>query len=224
MLERVLSSLRGAASIGHIRCVTQPDAFASAFGARATDLADEIIRPGNGLIDSLVAGLTGLPGDRLVLVVATDIPLAAAEHYDAFAHRAAMEDFDVSYGYVRRETHEAKYPQVRHTWARLRDGTLCGSGVSVIRAAAAGGIAGLLRRVAAARKSPLRLASIFSPALVFQYMFGTLTISGVERRACALAGLRCRGVACDDAGLAVNVDRLSDLRAVEQILDEREAS
>lgn len=223
MLERVLRSLRGAASVDRIRCVTQRSAFASAFGARGGELADEIVEPGDGLIDSLMAGLRGLPDEKLVLVVATDIPLALAGHYDAFAARAADGAWDVSYGYVRREAHEAKYPAVRHTWARLRDGTLCGSGVSVIRAGAMHGLAATLRRIAAARKSPLRLAAIFSPGLVVRYIVGALTLPAVEQRACALSGLRCRGVACADPELAVNVDRESDLQDVERILDEREA-
>ncbi len=223
MLERVLTSLRAASSVERIRCVTQPDTFQSAFGARGRDLADEIVEPGDGLIDSLIAGLRGLPSDRLVLVVATDIPLASGGHFDAFTTRAADQAWDVSYGYLRRATHVAAYPSVRHTWVRLRDGAMCGSGVSVIRAGSMSGLAETLRRIAAARKSPLRLAAIFSLGLVIRYIFGLLTLADVERRARGLSGLQCRGVACEDAELAVNVDGLADLREVERILDEREA-
>jgi GTP:adenosylcobinamide-phosphate guanylyltransferase len=224
MLERVLRSLRGAKSIDRIRCVTPRGAFDAAFGARGSTLADEIVAPGDGLIDSLMNGLRGLPSEQRALIVATDIPLAHSENYDAFASRAAGDRWDVSYGYVRREAHVAKYPAVRHTWARLRDGTMCGSGVTVIRAGSMDGLAALLRRITAARKSPLRLAGIFSAALVFRYVFGQLTLASVERRASEVSGLRCRGVDCEYPELAVNVDRLADLGEVERILDEREAT
>ena len=218
MLERVLGSLRAAKSIDRIRCVTPRDAFDSAFGEHGSTLADEIVAPGDGLIDSLINGLRGLPPEQRVLVVATDIPLATGGHYDAFASRAGGDRWDVSYGYVRREAHIAKYPAVRHTWARLRDGAMCGSGVTVIRAGSMEGLAALLRRIAAARKSPLRLAGIFSAALVIRYVFGSLTLASVERRASELSGLRCRGVDCEYPELAVNVDRVSDLSEVERIL------
>jgi GTP:adenosylcobinamide-phosphate guanylyltransferase len=218
MLERVLGSLRAAKSIDGIRCVTPRAAFDAAFGTRGSALADEIIAPGDGLIDSLINGLAGVPSDQRVLVVATDIPLARGEHYDAFASRTAGGKWDVSYGYVRRDAHMAKYPAVRHTWARLREGTMCGSGVTVIRAGSMVGLAALLRRIAAARKSPLRLAGIFSPALVFRYVFRSLTLANVEQRARELSGLRCRGVDCEHPELAVNVDRLSDVGEVERIL------
>src|SRR5579863_7150575 len=72
MLERVLRALRAATSICRIRCVTPSSAFASAFAGRSAQLADEIIEPGSGLIDSLIAGLRGLPDGSLALVVATD--------------------------------------------------------------------------------------------------------------------------------------------------------
>jgi len=222
MLERVLASLRGASSVGHIRCVTQPDAFATAFGARSASLCDEVVTPGNGLIDSMLAGLAGLPDDRLVLVVATDIPLLRPSDVDGFAARALSSPCDVAYGFVRREAHEARFPNVRHTWVRLREGTFCGGGVSAIRAGAAAGLAAALRRIVAARKSPLRLAAIFSAALLLRYVFGVLSITDVERRAQVITACRCRGIACDEPELAVNVDRLADLREVERILDGQE--
>jgi GTP:adenosylcobinamide-phosphate guanylyltransferase len=221
MLERVLSALRGASSVGRIRCVTQPDAFEAAFGPRGAELCDEIVTPGDGLIDSMLAGFAGLPDDKLVLVVATDIPLLRSSDVDAFAASAQSSSCDAAYGFVRREPHETRYPRVRHTWVHLREGTFCGGGISAIRAGAVAGLASALRRVVAARKSPLRLAAIFSPGLLARYVFGRLSIADAERRADAITGCRCRGIACDEPEFAVNVDRLADLREVERILDEQ---
>jgi GTP:adenosylcobinamide-phosphate guanylyltransferase len=224
MLERVLTSLRGAASIGRIRCVTQPGAFDAAFGARGAALCDEVVPPGDGLIESMLAGMAGLPEDRLVLVVATDIPMVRSSDVDAFVAHALTPPCDVAYGFVRREAHDARFPSVRHTWVRLREGTFCGGGISAIRAGAAPGLASALRRIVVARKSPLRLAAIFSAALLLRYVFGMLSIEDAERRADAITGFRCRGVACDEPELALNVDRLADLREVERILDGQEKS
>jgi GTP:adenosylcobinamide-phosphate guanylyltransferase len=217
MLERVLHALRGARAVGRIRCVTQPDAFAAQFGTDRS-LCDEVIPPGNDLIDSLLAGFAGLPDTELVLVSATDIPLVTASALDAFCRRATAVTCDLGYGCVRKEPHVAAYPDVRHTWVRLREGTFCGAGVSVIRAGAAARIASLLRDFAAARKSPLRLASLFSPFLVVRVALGLVGIGELERRADELTGLRCRGVPCDEPELAVNVDQLEDLRATERIV------
>jgi GTP:adenosylcobinamide-phosphate guanylyltransferase len=219
MLERVLRSLRGASSIGRIRCVTQPDAFRAAFAGTGSSLADDVIAPGADLIDSLLLGFEGLDGDEMVVVAATDIPLVTPAAIDAFAARAADIDCDVGYAFVRKQAHDRAYPQVRHTWVRLKDGTFCGAGVSTLRAGAAKPIASLIRKFAAARKSPIRLASLFSPLLAMRVLFGFVGIDELERRADGLTGLRCRGIACDEAELAVNVDRLEDLLTVKAILE-----
>lgn len=222
MLERVLTSLRGASSIGSIRCVTQPDAFRRAFGPRGARMCDDVVAPGEDLIESMLAGFAGVAEAQMVLVVATDIPLARSSDIDAFAARVRSSHCDVAYGFVRREAHVSRYPHVRHTWVRLREGTFCGGGVSGIRAGVASGFAAALRRFAAARKSPLRLAAIFSPSLLVRYVAGRLSIAELERRANAITGYDCRGIACDEPELAVNVDRVADLRAVERILNVQE--
>lgn len=213
MLERVLRGLRAATSVSRIRCVTQPKAFSQAFGDDRS-FCDDVIPPGADLIDSMLAGFSGLPPNQMVLVAATDIPLVTGRTIDAFAGRLDAIDCDLGYGCIRREPHLAAYPHIRHTWVRLREGTFCGGGVSVIRAGAALHIASILRDFAAARKSPLRLASLFSPFLVVRTALGLVGIAELERRASELTGVTCRGVPCDEPELGVNVDRIEDLRAV----------
>lgn len=217
MLERVLRALRASAMVGRIRCVTQPDAFAAQFGDDRS-LCDDVVPPGSDLIDSLLAGFLGLPENAMALVAATDIPLVTSSALDAFGRRARAIECDLGYGCVRKEFHDAAFPSVRHTWVKLREGTFCGAGVSVIRAGAAPRIASLLRDFAAARKSPMRLAALFSPFLVVRVALGLVGISELERRADELTALRCRGIPCDEPELAVNVDRVEDLQAVERIV------
>lgn len=217
MLERVLRALRAASSVGRIRCITQPKAFSLAFGDDRS-FCDDVIAPGADLIDSMLAGFTGLPPNQMVLVAATDIPLVTGSAIDTFASRAKALDCDLGYGCIRREPHVAAYPHIRHTWVRLREGTFCGGGVSVIRAGAAVHLASILREFAAARKSPLRLASLFSPFLVVRTALGLVGIAELERRASELTGVTCRGIPCDEPELGVNVDRLEDLRAVSQLV------
>lgn len=217
MLERVLRALRASESVGRIRCVTQPSAFAAAFG-NDRSFCDDVIAPGTDLIDSMLAGFAGLPPAQMVLVAATDIPLVTARAIDTFASAARALDCDLGYGCIRREAHVAAYPTIRHTWVRLREGTFCGAGVSVIRAGAAVHIASILRDFAAARKSPLRLASLFSPFLVVRTALGLVGIAELERRASELTGVTCRAIPSDEPELGVNVDRLDDLLAVARLV------
>ena len=219
MLLRVLRALRAANCVERIRCVTPPGAWGQL--PDGASLCDEVVEPGSDLVASLLAGLVGLPGDQRVLVAATDLPLLSGSAIDAFGQLAAATPCDVGYGFVARDAHMRLYPQVRHTWVRLREGTFCGAGVSVLRAAAAPQLQTSLRRFTAVRKSPLKLAALFSYGLLFKALTGRLGIAEVEKRADQISGLTCRGLLCDQPELAVNVDRLDDLRAVEQIIAPR---
>jgi GTP:adenosylcobinamide-phosphate guanylyltransferase len=217
MLERVLRALHATTSVSRIRCVTQPDAFRAAFGDAAA-IGIEVVEPGLDLIDSLLAGLGGLGENEIALVCATDIPLATPSAIDRFAAKVADVACDIGYGFVSRAAHMRKFPSVRHTWVKLREGTFCGSGISAMRAGAAPQVAELLKRVAAARKSPLRIAALFSPGLLLRLPFGGVPIAELEARAGAISGLVCRGLLCDDPELAVNVDTVDDLRTVEELV------
>lgn len=216
MLLRVLRALRRSSSIKQIRCVTPASAAAQV--PEVGQLSDVLVEPGIDLIASVLAGFQGLPDDERVIIVATDMPLLTPVAVDGFAALVARTPCDVGYGFVARGVHDRSYPQVRHTWVRLKDGTFCGAGMSMIRAGAAGQMETVLRNFTAARKSPAKLASLFSPALVLKVLMGRVGIAELERRASELAGLVCRGILCQDAEVAVNVDRLADLRTVEALL------
>ncbi|MBC5826756.1 MAG: NTP transferase domain-containing protein, partial [Candidatus Eremiobacteraeota bacterium] len=149
MLERVLRALRGSASIGSIRCVTRADDSKAGFLNIGAPLWDMRIEPGDDLMGSVLAGCAGLHADELVMVCATDIPLLTPTAVDAFASRARHAGCDLGYGCVYRAAHELAYPQIRHTWVTLRDGSFCGAGVSVVRAGEVKKLAAVLREFTA---------------------------------------------------------------------------
>jgi GTP:adenosylcobinamide-phosphate guanylyltransferase len=215
MIVRVLSALRAANNVSDIRVVTQPQLLDQVPGIRA--LCDAVVTPGPDLIGSVMAGLEGQSDERRVLVCATDLPLLTAQAIDAFADLADQTPCDVGYGFVSRSVHDQRYPGVRHTWVRLREGTFCGGGVSVMRAGAAKKIQAALRRFTDARKSPLKMAALFSPRLAFRLLRGGVSIAELEEQANRLTGLVCRGILCPFPEVAVNVDRLADLAEVERL-------
>ncbi len=216
MINRVLQALKGAAAVKEIRCVTQREALASR--PKIQPLCDAVIPPGADLIGSVIAGLEGLPNDERVLVAATDMPLLTSQAVDAFADLASTTPCDVGYGFVERKIHDSKYAGVRHTWVRLREGTFCGSGFSVLRVGATKQIQDALRRFTDARKSPAKMASLFSFGLVVRLLLGQLSVTELEQHANKLTGLTCRGLLCPYPEVAVNVDRASDLRQIERFL------
>lgn len=212
--RRALHGLRSSARVGRIIAVAPlvPTAM------RELAEADEFRPDGATMSASLRSGLRGLPPHELVIIAASDLAILCAAAVDEFVELAEASGADVVYACVARGVHERRFPDVPHTWARLRDGTFCGGGLVAMRPAALEALDRFLGRLGAARKNPLRLASIFGYDVLARYALGRLSIADAERRACELLGVRAAAAICTHAEIAVNVDRPSDIALAERLL------
>ena len=161
--------------------------------------------------------MAGLPPDDLVAITAADLPFLDGPAVDDFLARAVQRNADVAYGIVERHTHEGAYPAIRHTWAHLRDGTYCGSGLFAIRPRALGSLERFLDELGLARKNPFRLAAIFGYDILLRYALRRLSVADAEARATALLGVRAAAIVSPFAQTAFNVDHPRDIAAAEMI-------
>ncbi len=214
LVGRVLAALRASPSIGRIVVVAPPSARSHPALAAADDLRPDGVRIG----ESLRSGLSGFPPDLPVLVVASDLPVLDAVSVDDFARGVRELDADLVYGCVERHAHLARYPNVPHTWARLRDGTFCGGGLAAIKPRALPLLERFIERLGAARKHPLRLASLFGWDVLARYAAGMLSIAQAERRASRILGAPVRAFVSPFAQTAVNVDRAGDVALANELV------
>jgi GTP:adenosylcobinamide-phosphate guanylyltransferase len=219
LVERTIAALRTSDRIGTVVAVA-PQTPQTSF---ALQRADRVHGDGETMTESLRSGLRDLPPDDLVLVCASDLPILSREAIDDFIARAESiaqgtgAAADLTYACVERNAHLGRYPDVPHTWARLREGTFCGGGCVAMRPRVLANLEGLLDRLGRARKNPLRLAAIFGPRVLTSYALGRLTIEAAERRGSELLGASVRAAICAPE-LAVNVDRPSDVSLAERLV------
>jgi GTP:adenosylcobinamide-phosphate guanylyltransferase len=214
LVARTLQALRATPQVGRIIVV----APSQAHGSRALELADECRADGRKIRDSLASGLRDLPPDDDVLVSTSDLPVLTPEAIADFIARARAANADITYGCLEKRTHAARFPEVPHTWARLRDGTYCGGGFVTIKPRAYPALASFIERLGHARKNPLQLASLFGWDVLAKFAVRRLSIADAERRASRLVGAPVRAVVSPYAETAVNVDRLSDIALAERLI------
>lgn len=214
LVTRTLQALREARSIGRIIVVAPP----AAHGDPALALADELRPDGEKIRVSLRNGLAGLDPDADVLVVASDLPVLTGEAVDDFIARARTRACDLGYGCLEKRVHLAAFPDVPHTWVRLRDGTYCGGGLISIKPRVLSHLEQFIERLGAARKSPIRLARLFGFDMLLKFALGRLSIGDAERRASALLGAPAAGIVSPYAATGVNVDRASDVALAERLV------
>ncbi len=214
LVERTIAALRSSPHVGRIVVVAPVETH----GNRALAGADESRISGATMGASLRAGLEGFPAHERVLVAASDLPILTRAAIDEFVALARASDADLTYACVERRLHLARFPQVPHTWAHLRDGSYCGGGLVAIRPDALDRLDVFLGRLGAARKNPLRLAAIFGFPTLVRYALRRLSVADAERRGSELVGICVAAARCTHPEIAVNVDRASDVALAEDLV------
>ncbi|MBV8531471.1 MAG: nucleotidyltransferase family protein [Candidatus Eremiobacteraeota bacterium] len=207
LVGRVLAPLRGSRFIDRIVVVAPPGMRKH----RDLALADELRPDGARITDSLRNGLANRRDDDAVLIVASDLPVLTTAAVDDFTARVGELDADVVYGCVEQRVHLRRFPDVPHTWARLHEGTFCGGGVAAMKPRTLASLERFIERLGAARKHPLKLASLLGWDILARFALGRLTIAQAEARATEILGAPVRALVSPFPETAVNVDRRSDV-------------
>ncbi len=214
LVERTLRALRACPRIERLVLVAPVATHADP----ALALADERRADGARMIESLRSGLASFDPAAPVLIAASDLPVLTSAAIDEVLDALEARDLDVAYTCLLRRYHDARYPQIPHTWARMREGQFCGGGISAIKPRALDRLATVLDALGAARKAPLRLAGILGWDLLARFAFAQLTIADAEERASAILGVPTGAVRCTHPEIAVNVDRPGDVALAEAIV------
>jgi len=169
-------------------------------------------------------GLAGFSANGDVLIVASDLPVLTRLAVDDFIARVAALQADVVYGCVEKRVHLQRFPEVPHTWARMRDGTYCGGGIVAMKPRALPTLERFIEQLGAARKHPFKLASLFGWDMLARFAVGRLSIAQAEARAAKILGAPVRALISPYPETAVNVDRPSDVALARRLVAERSSA
>ena len=206
-MQRTIMGLRSSSRIDRIVAVAPPSAAAHPALANASEVRGD----GPKMLESLRSGMQGFTEHAIVIVAASDLPALDAPAVDEFVDEVLARDLDVAYACLERRYHLAAYPEFPHTWARLRDGRYCGGGLVALRPRAMPRLNTFMDALGNARKSPLRLATLFGWDVLVRFALGRLAIEHAEARASKLLGARVGAIRSTHAQIALNVDRVEDV-------------
>jgi GTP:adenosylcobinamide-phosphate guanylyltransferase len=214
LVTRTLEALRSAPSVGSLIVVAPPETY----GSPALRLADAMRPAGIHIRDSLASGLEQLPADEAVLISASDLPILSVACIEEFISGAQRTTADLAYAILERNIHDARFSEVPHTWARMREGTYCGGGFVALKPRIYPTLARVIERLGAARKNPMRLASLFGFGVLVKFALRRLSVADAEARASHVLHARVRAVPSTFPEMAVNVDRASDVALAERLV------
>ena len=214
LLDRVVEALQETAGISAIAVV----------GNVPLSAAYQQIPDAGGFVENVFASLEPAIDAPYLLIATADLPFLSPENITEFVD-AALEiakktGATILYPIVPVANCYARYPNVKRTSLKIREGAFTGGNLMLVNPASLKAQHEKIAAAYAARKSPLRLALMLGVGTVFRLVLSQLlspnllTLPFLEARVSRLLGATARAVVCHNPEIATDLDRPSDFEAV----------
>lgn len=160
------------------------------------------------------AGIDFLGTKNQFLLVTSDIPLITHDAISDFLERCSAQKAEICYPIVRYGEAEKRFPGVKRTYVRLKDGRFTGGNIALVTPEAINKITDLLDLIYKIRKEPLKIAKVLGFSFLLRLIFGLLSISQLEIRVGQLTKSICAGIITPFIEVGIDVDKESDLQLV----------
>lgn len=215
IIHRLLAALRGATAVGQVVLVAPPEVH-QAVGDEAVDRR---VTASESFVENIVAGVEAVSLEApSVLLVTGDLPLLTPAAVNDFCDQALANPGDAVYPIIPRESCERAFPGGKRTYVKLREGVFTGGNAMMLARDFVSRRQELIDRLFAARKNPLKLASMFGLGFIFGLVTGRLTLPQLEARAGSIIQGRVAAVISSYAELGFDVDKLSDLLLAREVV------
>jgi molybdopterin-guanine dinucleotide biosynthesis protein A len=165
------------------------------------------------------------PETEYVLVASSDIPGINAEMVDWLIETCMETEEDIYYGVVPREVMEARYPESKRTYTKLKDMQLCGADMHITHVSMATDHLDMWEELIGNRKSPLKQAATIGFGTLLKVATRSITLDDLVVTITKRLGITGRPIIWEHAEPGMDVDKphqLELLRADIEILHKGE--
>jgi len=180
------------------------------------------------MLANIVAGVNkALELDRkteYVLVASSDIPTLKGEMVDWLVSKCMETKDEMYYGVCPREVMEARFPDSKRTYTRLKDIELCGADIHVTHVRMATERLDLWEQLIGNRKSPMRQASLVGLSAFWKIFTHSATLDELVDHVCNRLGIQGRAIVWDRAEPSMDVDKPHQLAILRADLEKQQAT
>lgn len=147
------------------------------------------------------------PTTEYVLVASSDIPGINAEMVDWLIETCMETREDIYYGVVPREVMEARYPESKRTYTKLKDMHLCGADIHITHVRMATDHLEMWEELIGNRKSPLKQAATIGFGTLFRVATRSITLDELVGVITKRLGITGRPIVWEYAEPGMDVDK-----------------
>lgn len=213
MIQWVLDAISGSETIERVVLISIPEEAGLKCSKSVTYLPDQ-----GGLLQNIRGGIEKVvevnPQARQVLTISSDIPTIKSEMIDWMVNENAGTDLDFYYTVISRPVMEARFPESKRSYTRLKDAELCGGDLNMIRASTVYSNVDLWDGIIAARKNVFKQAALLGVGNLLLLLTRQLSVEGAVKRVTKKMEITGKAVVSPYAELGMDVDKPHQLEIV----------
>jgi hypothetical protein len=180
------------------------------------------------MLANLVAGTHKVqeinPKAEYVAFVSSDIPALTGEMVDWCIDTAMQTREDLYYGVITREIMEARYPNSKRTFTKLKDHEFCGADIHIGHVKLANEHLETWENLINNRKNPFKQAAVFGFGTLFLLLTRQITLDGAVKRISRSINITGRAIVWAYAEAGMDVDKPHQLELIRADLEQRQAA
>lgn len=207
MLQWVIEALDGSSTIDRVLVVgceeyqdkfyvSKPVSFIPAVGDLITNFqkgADAVIKIN--------------PKAESVAIVSADIPLLTPASVDWVINKSLETSYDLNYFVIDQKVMEARFPDSRRSYTRLKDINVCGGDLAVINLNLYTSNNEFWGKIIRARKSSFRQAALIGIDILFLLALRQITFNKLVQKVTRRLKIKGQGLICPFAELGMDIDK-----------------
>ncbi|MDD3840265.1 MAG: nucleotidyltransferase family protein [Clostridia bacterium] len=214
MIEYVIDALVESEMIDKIVVVGPREQLSNYIDSKVDCIVDDR----GSIIENAKAGVEQFEDNKRILIITSDIPMVTAEAIDDFVKRAYESGGDFCYPIVDKRLNDQKYPGVRRTYVKLKEGTFTGGNFIMIEPRVLEKCEDIAKKLIAFRKKPWKATQIIGVQFLIQLIIGTLSLPKLEERFSEIMGIKAVAIISDYPEIGNDVDKPSDVEMAMQYI------
>lgn len=215
MIDYIIEAMRSSGCVDKI-CVVG----GSSLEEELKGSIDSFEAAGEGIMENMRRGIQKLGNlDRPCLVCTCDIPMVKGEAIRDFVERCESKGIELGYPIIDKRLNDVKYPEVKRTYVRMKEGTFTGGNIIYINPQIVDKLTEKVERLVDYRKKPFKMGRILGFIFLMKLISGRLSIASVERKAWETFGIKGEAITTDFPEIGNDVDKAEDIEFVNRYLN-----
>lgn len=214
MIEYVINALRESGVISKIY-VTGNEIL----NEKISDIVDGFIKSNGSIMNNIRNSIKQI-GDynTPILICTSDIPMVKGEAIRDFVKRCEEMRLDVGYPIIDKRLNDDKYPDVKRTYVKMKEGVYTGGNIIYMNPKVADNCTKKAEQLIEYRKKPLKMGQVLGFSFLLRLAFGMLPVKDVEKKICSMFQVKGAAIATPYPEIGNDVDKEADIDFVNKYI------